>query len=176
MHTFLLVVILVLGFIITVQIARATEFVSIIQGEEKTRKQSNRINAVLLLIFLFVGLFGVYWAHHTLGDKILKLGTAASDHGIKVDKMLTYTFIATGLVFFVRPSVLVCDSVRYQERVNRKPYFVPRNNELELLWTVVPAIVLPTLVALGLVYCFQITGPAPENPATVELTGSQFKG
>jgi len=175
MHTFLLVVILVLGFIITVQIARATEFVSIIQGEEKTRKQSNRINAVLLLIFLFVGLFGVYWAHHTLGDKILKLGTAASDHGIKVDKMLTYTLIATGLVFFVTQILLFWYSFRYQERENRKPYFFPHNNKLEMLWTVVPAIVLTILIAFGLVYWFQITGPAPENAATVEITGSQFK-
>ena len=114
MHTFLLIAILLLGFIITFQIARATEFVSIIQGEERTRKQSNRINAFLLLVFLIVGLFGVYWTQHTLGDKILKLGTAASNHGLKVDRMLKYTLIATGLVFFVTQILLFWYSFRYQ--------------------------------------------------------------
>lgn len=175
MHTFLLVVILLLGFIITIQIARATEFVSIIQGEERTRKQSNRINAFLLLVFLFAGLFGVYWTHHTLGDKILKLGSAASDHGIKVDRMLAYTFIATGIVFFVTQILLFWYSFRYQERDDRKAFYFPHNNKLEMIWTVVPAIVLTVLISFGLVYWYQITGAAPENAATVEITGSQFK-
>ncbi|MFT4093546.1 MAG: cytochrome c oxidase subunit II [Niabella sp.] len=175
MHTFLLITILLLGFIITFQIARATEFVSIIQGEERTRKQSNKINAVMLLLFLIFGLFGVYWAHHTLGDKILKFGSAASNHGLKVDKMLTYTLIATGLVFFVTQILLFWYSFRYREKEDRAAYYFPHNNKLEMIWTVVPAIVLTILISFGLVYWYQITGPAPENAATVEITGSQFK-
>lgn len=175
MHTFLLVVILLLGFIITIQIARATEFVSIIQGEERTRRQSNRINAVLLLVFLVVGLFGVYWAHHTLGDKILKFGTSASDHGIKVDKMMKYTLIPTGIVFIVTQILLFWYSFRYREKEGVKAYYLPHNNKLELIWTTVPVVVLTILIAYGLVYWYQITGAAPENATTVEITGSQFK-
>ncbi len=175
MHTFLIIAILLLGFIITFQIARATELVSIIQGEERTRKQSNRINAVLLLVFLIVGLFGVYWTHHTLGDKILKFGTSASDHGIKVDKMMTYTLIATGVVFVITQVLLFWYSFKYRERDDRKAYYFPHNNKLEMIWTVVPAIVLTILISFGLVYWYQITGAAPENAATVEIVGSQFK-
>lgn len=175
MHTFLLLVILLLGFIITFQIARATEFVSVIQGEERTRKQSNRINAFLLLVFLIVGLFGVYWTQHTLGDKILQFGSSASDHGLKVDRMLKYTLIATGIVFFITQILLFWYAFRYQEREDRKAYYFPHNNKLEVLWTVVPAIVLTVLIAFGLVYWYQITGPAPENATKVEITGSQFK-
>lgn len=175
MHTFLLITILLLGFIITFQIARATEFVSVIQGEERTRKQSNRINAWLLLIFLIAGLFGVYWTHHTLGDKILKLGSAASDHGLKVDQMIKYTLIATGIVFFVTQILLFWYSFKYQEKENRQAYYFPHNNKLEVIWTVVPVIVLATLVVFGLVYWYKITGPAPANATIVEITGSQFK-
>ncbi len=175
MQTFLIIAILLLGFIITLQIARATEFVSVIQGEERTRKQSNRINAFLLLLFLILGLFGVYWTHHTLGDKILKFGTSASDHGIKVDNMIKYTLIATGTVFFLTQILLFWYAFKYQEKEDRKPYYFPHNNKLEMIWTAVPAIVLTILISFGLVYWYQITGKAPENSAVVEITGSQFK-
>ncbi|MBZ4189058.1 cytochrome c oxidase subunit II [Niabella beijingensis] len=175
MQNFLIFAILILGFIITFQIARASEFVSVIRGEEKTRKQTNKINAVLLLVFLIVGLFGVYWAHHTLGDKILKLGTSASDHGILVDRMLKYTIITTGIVFFGTQILLFWYSFKYRESENRSVYYFPHNNKLELLWTVVPAIVLTILIGFGIVYWYRITGAAPENAMQIEITGSQFK-
>ncbi|MFT3902862.1 MAG: cytochrome c oxidase subunit II [Niabella sp.] len=175
MQTFYIIAILALGFIITFQIARATDLVAVIRGEEKTRKQSNKINAFLLLVFLIVGLFGVWWAHHTLGDKVLKFGTSASDHGILVDNMMKYTLIATGLVFIVTQILLFWYAYRYQESDNNKPYYFPHNNKLELIWTVVPAIVLTILIAFGLVYWYRITGTAPENAMKVEIVGSQFK-
>lgn len=175
MQTLLIIVILALGFIIAFQIAKASEFVSVIRGEEKTRKQSNKINAFLLLAFLILGLFGVYWAQHTLGDKILKFGTSASDHGILVDRMIKYTLIATGLVFFITQILLFWYSFKYRESDTRKTYYFPHNNKLELIWTVIPAIVLSILVGFGLVYWYKITGNAPENAMVVEITGSQFK-
>jgi cytochrome c oxidase subunit 2 len=175
MQTFLILVILALGFAIVFQISRASEYVSVVRGEEKTFKQANKINAFLLLLFLILGLFGVYWTHHTLGDKILKFGSAASDHGILVDRMMKYTLIATGIVFFVTQILLFWYAFRYQESDKRKTYFYPHNNNLEIIWTVVPAIVLTTLIGFGLVYWYRITSAAPENAMTVEITGSQFK-
>jgi hypothetical protein len=47
-----IIVALILGFLIVFQIAKASEYVAILRGEEKTRKESNRINAFLLLVFL----------------------------------------------------------------------------------------------------------------------------
>lgn len=175
MQNFLIILILGLGFFITFQIAKASDLIAVIRGEEKTRKQSNRVNAFLLLAFLIVGLFGVYWTHHTLGDKILKFGTAASDHGILVDNMIKYTLIATGIVFFITQILLFWYSYKYQESDTRKTYYFPHNNKLELIWTVIPAIVLSILVVFGLYYWSKITGAAPQNAAIVEVTGSQFK-
>ena len=56
MQAFFIVAILLLGFLIVFQIAKASEYVAVLRGEEKVRKQSNRINGFLLLAFLFVGL------------------------------------------------------------------------------------------------------------------------
>ena len=79
MQAFFIVAILALGFLITFQIAKASEYVAVLRGEEKARKQTNRINAFLLLAFLVLGLIGVYYCNERLKGKIL--GAPASDHG-----------------------------------------------------------------------------------------------
>src|SRR5690606_33142588 len=99
MQTFFIIAILTLGFIVTFQIAKASEYVAILRGEERSRKQSNKINAFLLLVFLIVGLIGVVYCNEQLKDKIL--GEPYSDHGVLVDRMLYATLIITGTVFFL---------------------------------------------------------------------------
>src|SRR5687767_3973409 len=107
MTTTFIIVILLLGFLITFQIAKASEYVSVMRGEEKSRKQNNRINAFLLLAFLVLGLIGVYYCNEKLGGKILQFGSSASNHGIDVDNMLYITIVITGIVFVIdRKSVV----------------------------------------------------------------------
>ena len=84
MQTFFIILILVLGFLVTFQIAKASEYVSIMRGEEKSRKQTNKVNAFLLLVFLVVGMIGVYYCNEQLKGKIL--GDPASDHGVLIDR------------------------------------------------------------------------------------------
>ncbi|MBA2500010.1 MAG: cytochrome c oxidase subunit II [Chitinophagaceae bacterium] len=173
MSTFLIIAILILGFVITFQIAKASEYVAILRGEEKARKQSNRINGFLLLIFLIVGLIGVYYCNEALKGKLL--GESASDHGEKIDMMLYITIILTGIVFVITQVLLFWFAYKYQESDTRKSYYFPHNNKLELIWTVIPAIALTVLVGFGLFYWYKITGDAPKNALVVEITGSQFK-
>ena len=175
MQTTFIILILLLGFLITFQIAKASEYVSVMRGEEKSRKQNNRINAFLLLMFLIFGLIGVYYCNEKYGGKILQFGSAASDHGHDVDNMLKITLVITGIVFVITQAVLFWFAFKYQESDNRKAYYYPHNNKLEVLWTAVPAIVLTVMVGFGLYYWFRITGEAPANAMQVEVTGSQFK-
>ncbi len=72
MQTFFVIAILVFGFLITFQIAKASEYVAVLRGEERSRKQSNRVNAFMLLAFLIVGLIGVYYCNVKLKDKIME--------------------------------------------------------------------------------------------------------
>ena len=71
MQTFFIVAILILGFLITFQIAKASEYVAVLRGEEKTRKQTNKLNAFMLLAFLIIGLIGVYYCNEKLKGKIV---------------------------------------------------------------------------------------------------------
>ncbi len=173
MQAFFIVAILGLGFLITFQIAKASEYVSVLRGEEKSRKQTNRVNAFMLLAFLIIGLIGVYYCNVKLKGKIL--GESASVQGVDIDRMMWITFALTGVVFIITQIALFWFSYKYQESDKRKAYYYPHNNKLELIWTVIPAIALTVLVGFGLFYWYKITGNAPKDAKVVEITGSQFK-
>lgn len=173
MQTFFIVAILILGFLVTFQIAKASEYVAVIRGAERARKQTNKINGFLLLVFLIVGMIGVYYCNEKLKGKIL--GTPASDHGVLIDRMLYITIIITFVVFVITQVLLFWFCYKYQESDKRKAYYFPHNNKLEIIWTVIPAIALTVLVGFGIMYWFRITGDAPKESMVVEVTGSQFK-
>jgi cytochrome c oxidase subunit 2 len=172
MQNFFIVAILALGFLITFQISKASEYVAVIKGEDKARKQDNRVNGFLLLVFLILGLIGVYYCNEKLGGKIL--GPSASVQGVDIDRMMWITLAMTGFVFIITQIALFWFAFKYQASDTRKAYYYPHNNKLEVIWTVIPAIALTVLVGFGLFYWFKITGNAPKNAMVVEVTGKQF--
>ena len=172
MQTFFIVAILLIGFVVTFQIAKASEYVAVLRGEEKSRKQTNKINAFLLLAFLIAGMLGVYFCNEALKGRIL--GEPASDHGVYIDRMLYITTALCGIVFVITQVALFWFSYKYQESDNRKAFYYPHNNKLEMIWTVIPAIALTVLVGFGIFYWFKITGDAPKDAMVVEVTGKQF--
>jgi len=174
MSGYFILSILVLAFVLIFQISKASEYVSVLKGEEKSFKQSNRINAFMFILFMVLGLFGAWWCNELLYDRTLLAQPAASDHGEKIDFMLWLTIIVTGVVFLMTQVLLFWFAYKYQYSEKRTVYFFPHNNKLELLWTVVPAIFLTILVGFGLFYWFKITGDAPKESQVVEITGKQF--
>ena len=174
MSGYFILAILALAFILTFQIAKASEYVSVLKGEEKSFKQNNRINAFLMIAFLVLGLAGAWWCNELFYNKTLLAQPAASDHGEKIDFMLIITIAVTGVVFLLTQILLFWFAYKYQFSERRAVYYFPHNNKLELIWTVVPAIFLTLLVGLGLFYWFKITGDAPKDAQIVEITGKQF--
>ena len=172
MQTVLISAILILFLVVVFQIAKASEYVAMIRGYENARKQSNKINAFLLLAFLVLGLIGVYYCNEMFKGRIL--GEPASDHGVLVDQMLYVTLAVTFVVFVITQIALFWFAYKYQESDNRKAFYYPHNNTLELIWTVIPAIVLSVLVGFGIFYWFKITGPAPKDAMVVEVVGEQY--
>ncbi|HTQ64312.1 MAG TPA: cytochrome c oxidase subunit II [Puia sp.] len=172
MSTFFLLLILLLGFLITFQIAKASEYVGILKGEKKNFDQNNRINGFLMIVFLVLGLIGVYWCNELFKGKIL--GESASEQGEKIDTMLHITLGITGAVFFITQILLFWFAYKYQYSEKRTAFYYPHNNKLEVIWTVIPAIALTVLVGFGLYYWFRITGDAPKDAMQVEITGKQF--
>jgi cytochrome c oxidase subunit 2 len=172
MQTFFIIAVLILLFVVIFQIAKASEYVAVLKGEEKSRKQNNKVNGFLMIAFLLLGLIGVYYCHTILGDRILH--ESASKEGEKVDSMLHITLAVTGIVFIITQVLLFWFAYKYQESEKRKVFFFPHNNTMEVVWTVVPAIVLSILVVIGLRNWFIFTGDAPKDSLIVEVTGRQF--
>jgi cytochrome c oxidase subunit 2 len=172
MSTFFIIAVLILLFVVIFQIAKASEYVAILKGEEKSRKQNNKINGFLMIAFLILGLIGVYFCHVILVGRTLH--ESASIEGEKVDEMLHITLAVTGIVFIITQILLFWFAYRYQESDKRKVFYFPHNNTMEVVWTVVPAIVLSILVVIGLRNWFIFTGDAPKEAMIVEVTGRQF--
>ena len=172
MSTIFLLLILLLGFLITFQIAKASEYVGVLKGEKKNFEQNNRINGFLMMAFLVLGLIGVIWCNELYKGKIL--GESASVHGEEIDNMLKITLIITGIVFFITQILLFWFAYKYQYSEKRKAFYFPHSNKLEIIWTVGPALALTVLVGFGLFYWFRITGEAPKDADQIEVTGKQF--
>ena len=174
MSLYLSIAIIALIFIVIFQIAKASEYVSVLKGEEVARKQSNKINGFLMVAFMVLGFVGIYVCNEYLFDKTLLAQESASIQGEKVDQMIWITLIVTGIVFVITQVLLFWFAFKYQENDNRKVFFFAHSTKLELIWTAIPAITLTVLVVFGLRNWFFFTGEAPKNAMVVEVTGKQF--
>jgi cytochrome c oxidase subunit 2 len=72
-----------------------------LKGEEKARKQSNKINGFLMIAFLIFGLIGVWWCNELFYPKTVLPYGSASSQGEKIDTMMWITILITGVVFFI---------------------------------------------------------------------------
>lgn len=174
MNNFLLIAIVVLIFLVIFQIAKASEYVSILKGEEQARKNENKINGFFMIGFLVLGLIGVWWCNKMFYPNNLFSYGAASIEGQQIDKMMWMTIYVTGSVFIATQILLFWFSYKYQHNDKRKAFFYAHNNNLELIWTTIPAIVLTILVVYGLKYWYKFTSDAPKDSQVVEITGKQF--
>lgn len=172
MSGFISIFLTCLVFFIIYQIAKASELAGILRGEEKTKAQTNRLMAWLLVVFFFLGLYGIWMCHDAMIDKMLPV--SASDHGVQYDSMFTITIIVTGIVFFITQTALFWFAFRYQASETRKAHFLAHNNKLEVIWTTIPAIAMALLVIVGLRNWGKMTSEAPKDAMVVEVVGKQF--
>lgn len=146
--------------------------VSEIQG--KPIVNWTRVNGKLLLAFLVVGMGAAFWEFAVHGKLTVNAQEAASEHGSAYDSMFVITLIITGIVFVLTQILLFWYGYKYKSDGKRKAVFYPDNHKLELIWTVIPAIVLTILVIRGLKTWNTIMNHRDEKAAVVEVFGYQF--
>jgi cytochrome c oxidase subunit 2 len=173
MYGFLIAVGVLLLLSIIWMVYRIQTLVSVVKGsDKKVASGSNKLNAIMFLVFLIGGGALMFWYSIKEFDNYnLPL---ASEHGAVTDQLFWITMAVTGFIFIVTHILLFWFPYKYRYQENKQAAFYPDNNKLEVIWTVVPAIVLALLVIGGWRAWSDITKPAPENAHIVELMGYQF--
>jgi len=175
-----LIAFLIIGLlaVIVVQIGKVSDLAAKIRGEEEVAQQNNDRTAfwlvAFMVVFLVLGTASMYYYK----DVMLGYGPhqSASEHGFLIDGLFHSTLIVTFIVFFITHVLLFWYGYKYRMREGNKAQFISHNNTIELIWTVVPAIVLTFLVVKGLVAWNEIMpdlGPEDEY-LEIEATGYQF--
>jgi cytochrome c oxidase subunit 2 len=166
----LLVVILLALTVIIIQVFKVLRLISAYTKIPFFNPQ--KTNAVLMIVFLVLGMFGVFWEFSVHGKWLLP--EAASEHGVMIDKMFDITLIITMIVFVLTQIFLFVYAYIYRGREGRKATFYAHNNRLEVVWTVIPAIALTVLVLNGFSMWTKITDKAPENALEIDVFAYQF--
>ncbi len=141
--------------------------------EWQVTEKDNTFNGKLMISFaaLFFGFF--FWQVERWNDN--SLPGAASLHGQKIDVLWDYNMYLITVVFLITNAVLFYFAYKYSGKKDTKATFLAHDNRLEMIWTVVPAVVLAFVIIFGLKYWNEITDRSTDpNKVTVELYAKQF--
>lgn len=170
----IVLVVIVLAVVAVAQLMRVYELSSKLRGsrEEDIDLKTNNINAGMMLVFLAVFFGSLFWMLALYGNG--KMPEAASVHGQDVDWLFNINWIIVFTVFLSTNFLLFWFAYKYSYHPERKAYYFPHDNKLEMIWTVIPAAALAVIIILGLMTWNNITGKPSDDAVVVELYAKQF--
>ena len=168
-----LVVLLVIASL--VQITRVSELLAELKNEDvnEVTDADNKTQGFLYLVvgmgfILFVVWQMTEWNH-------LLLPEAASVHGAKIDVLMQFTMGMILVVFFILTPMLFYFAYKYRGNKNNTAYFFAHNNKLELIWTIIPTIVLTGVIIYGLKTWDETMNIDTSDAKVIEVYSEQFK-
>jgi len=133
----------------------------------------NSFMAWLCGVFLVVGMYGAYWSLTVQGS--MTLPESASAHGGAIDDMFNVTSALTVIVLVITQVLLFGFAFIYRGSDKRKAHFLPHNNTIEKVWTIIPAIVLTILVVFGFFTWQKVMDTTnKKGDLNIDVTGHQF--
>jgi cytochrome c oxidase subunit 2 len=174
MFSLLVLITIVLGVVAAVQLSKVYQLAAKLRNhrEEDISLADNKMNAWLMLIWMFVFFAGVIYFYIAYGDY---LPVSASAHGNDIDMLFTVNVVIITIVFFLVHLFLFYFSWKYYYREDRKAFFFAHSTKLEMIWTIIPSIVLAFMIIFGLRIWNDITDTvASENPVRLEVYAKQF--
>lgn len=164
--------------IVLIQIARITEVTRSLRGDEDWKWVNSKRTANWLLAFGIILLISTAWSGWHYKNYMMGYGPhiSASEHGNEVDSVWHLTMFFTGIVFVVTQFLLFYFAWKYRERKGRRAEFIHDNVKLELIWTIVPSVVLVILLLRGLIAWNEIMADVKEDEDVIEVEamGMQF--
>ena len=158
-----------------VQITRVSELLSAIKKKDtnSVTDSNNKTQGILFLVvgsgfILFVVWQMIAWNH-------LLLPPASSVHGAEIDSLMKVSMGLILIVFFTLTPILFFFAYKYRGKKGNTAYFFAHNNKLEVVWTVIPTIILTVLIVYGLRTWERSMNPDLSNAKVIEIYAEQFK-
>ena len=174
MTNLLIALVVILTIAALVQLVRVNELLSEITNEDTNAvtDDDNNKNGIffLLTIPLFLGF--VVWQIVTW-DHLL-LPPASSLHGAEIDSLMKVSMTLILIVFFALTPMLFFFAYKYRGKKGNTAYFFSHNNKLEVVWTVVPTIILTALIIFGLRTWDRAMNPDLSQASIIEVYSKQF--
>ena len=138
---------------------------------QKTRFHG-AVRALRPALFLFLALLAPmpagalpHWLH---------LPEQASTYAHEIDGMFHLIMWITGVIFVIVEGILLGFLWKYRHRDGRQAHYTHGNNRLEVIWTIVPALICVMLALLSRRIWTQIKENMPQEATQVHITGEQF--
>ena len=169
----LILLVIVVGIIAVAQLAKVYRLSAELRGrrEEDISEADTKLQGSLFIVFMVLLFATTIW-------QIIRYGycmpPVASEHGVDYDILMKFNLYLILFVYFLVNALLFIFANKYRYDKNRKAYFFPHDNRLELIWTVIPSIVLAVIIIYGLRTWVDMTGEASEDAIRVELYSKQF--
>lgn len=182
MTALIVILCIILIAVIVVQIGRLTELAAKIRGEEEMELMANQRQGRYAIVFMVAFLIftiasAIYYKNYMLGTGPHE---SASAHGGTLDSLFAVTLFFTGIVFVVTQIALFWFSYKYRQRRGHNAIYISHNNRLEVVWTLIPAVVMTFLVISGLDAWNEVMADVPEDAVAgedyieIEASGYQF--
>ena len=97
-----------------------------------------------------------------------------STYGADIDWLFSLIQWITGVIFLGVIGALLIFLVKYRHREGRRATYTHGSTVLEVLWTIVPAIILIVLFMLSQSIWWSIKGSVPDSNFQVHVTAKQF--
>jgi cytochrome c oxidase subunit 2 len=142
------------------------------RNDDVITEKEGKNQAFYWVVFIF-GLFAFFiWTFFEYKDKLLP--EAASAHGPEIDLLFNVTMATIVFVFFLTHIILVYQAYKNVYRKDRKAVYFAHSNKLEMIWTIIPAIVLTGLIAYGLNVWNDVMYSGSKDAMVIELYSKQF--
>jgi cytochrome c oxidase subunit II len=104
----------------------------------------------------------------------MRLPEQASTYAPQIDDMFHLIMWITGVTFVIVEGMLLIFLWKYRHREGRVATYTHGNNRLEVIWTIIPALICVTLALLSRRMWEEIKEHMPQDAIHVQVTGEQF--
>ncbi len=97
-----------------------------------------------------------------------------STYGKEIDSLYETIYWITAVTFVLVAVTMIAFIVKYRHREGRRATYTHGNTALEVVWTVVPAVILVVLTFMSQPLWARIKYSTPETDLTIQVTAKQF--